>query len=226
MKIMNHEKYVEAYGENSTKTNNVNNGTNNDKKEEKKEENKDKKEEKDDDDRSYCSTFEDDSIDLVCQGNIPLALSTLYKGLTILEHEENLKWSVRYHSSAHLSIYQILQNIHENDENGENGENGEGDEDDGSSRRRKRNKIDRILNENCLEHGDDNDTTVTTVTTNNTHANTNNKVQNANNRVKNANISRLRYHLCRAHSLNLLLQGPLTPDSQSTEKLMKKHNFL
>jgi hypothetical protein len=69
---------------------------------------------RDDNDRIFAFKFEDKSIDLIIENNLNKALESLLSGLIILEKNENLVWSVRYLSSAHLSIYQLCCNLYEN----------------------------------------------------------------------------------------------------------------
>jgi hypothetical protein len=65
----------------------------------------------DDGDRVLASRFEDESIDLVVADRHTQALDMLQSGLKILEKKENLSWSVRYLSSAHLNIFQVLKHV-------------------------------------------------------------------------------------------------------------------
>jgi hypothetical protein len=75
----------------------------------------------DDCDRVLASRFEDESIDMIIEDRHTHALETLYSGLKILEKKENLSWSVRYLSSAHLNIYQILMHLKDSSEDSGNG---------------------------------------------------------------------------------------------------------
>jgi hypothetical protein len=132
-------------------------------------------ENRDDNDRITAFTFEDSSIDLIIESNLNEALETLLNGLIILEKTENLVWSVRYLSSAHLSIYQLCCNLYENyDDNI--------DQNKGGKRRRN----------NCDDK-------------------------------KNDILITIQKHIKLAHYYNVLLQGPLTPDSKNTNKLLKKY---
>ena len=70
----------------------------------------------DDRDRVLASLFEDESIDFILEGHHTRALDTLFSGLKILEKENNLPWSVRYLSSAHLNIFIILKHLKESSE--------------------------------------------------------------------------------------------------------------
>jgi hypothetical protein len=148
---------------------------------------------KDDYYREYSLSFEDSSIDSIIEGNTPKALLILYKGLAILEMEQNMKWSVRYLSSAHLSIYQILCKINNDYSNNNNNVHYNND------KTRNRNE-DTII--------------------------TNDPTKLSSELSLGSNEDKMRYHLERAHAFNIQVQGPHTPDSCSTKKLMKKHNFL
>jgi hypothetical protein len=135
-----------------------------------------KNNDRDDNDRIFAFKFEDISIDLIIEKNLNKALEILLNGLINLEKIENLVWSVRYLSSAHLSIYQLCCNLYENYDNI--------DENKGGKRRR--------------NNGDD---------------------------KKNDVLIMIKKHIELAHYYNLLLQGPLTPDSINTTKLLKKCSF-
>ena len=91
----------------------------------------------DDRDRVLASLFEDESIDMIIEDRHTHALETLYSGLKILEKKDNLLWSVRYLSSAHLNIFQVL--LHMKDSSDDSG-SGSGSRGGGRNGREKRSR--------------------------------------------------------------------------------------
>ena len=80
----------------------------------------------DDRDRVLASLFEDESIDMIIEDRHTHALETLYSGLKILEKKDNLLWSVRYLSSAHLNIFQVLLHMKVSSDDSGSGSGGGG----------------------------------------------------------------------------------------------------
>lgn len=166
----------------------------------------------DDASRLHAATFEDESIAYITRGLNQRALRVLIQGIAVLTREENKYWSVRYLSSAHLSVYQILNQIIIDKQSNEKSisysgsrqnDNNSYHKSNNDSKRKRSQKSDiQIINEMKLKgiNGADDE--------------------------KSSLVTQMRYHLTEAHSGNISLQGSSTPDSINTMSLMKKHNLI
>ena len=175
--------------------------------------------EDDDVSRLYAATFEDKSIDYITQGSNQRALRVLVQGIAVLTKEENLIWSVRYVSSAHLGAYQILNQMNSDKLINCNNDNNNNDNNNNSynNNKNKKGKRDRS-NNNIIANAK--------IKTNTTSIVSTEYSKRAENNIENSIITQMRYHLSEAHSGNIILQGPFSPDSLNTQKLMRKHSFI
>ena len=166
----------------------------------------------DDASRLHAASFEDESIEYITQGLNQRALRVLIQGIAVLMRKENEYWSIRYVSSAHLSAYQILNQIILDKQSKEDSV--------GKSRGRQ--------NDSNYSHNSNNDAKRKRFKKSDAPIIEETKLKKISGVAdeESSVVTQMRYHLKEAHSGNISLQGSLTPDSINTLSLMKKHKFI